>query len=99
MEAKQPTKHIKQNSPQFCRMDEYKCQCLLPSVRLFVAAKEAFYLGIPESTAGDDIHEDEDNDSNDEDNVGLPPFFPEVSQKASLAGDAVVAQLARIVTP
>ena len=61
--------------------------------------KEAFYLGIPESTAGDDKQEDENNDSNDEDDVGFPPFFPEVTQETSLAGDAVVAQLTRVIAP
>lgn len=71
----------------------------MPILRLLVAAKVAFYLGIPESTAGDDKHEDKNNDGNDEDDVGFPPFFPEVTQKTSLAGDAIVTQLARVVVP
>lgn len=52
---------------------------------LLIAAEELFGLRIPEGAAGDEVNPDEDNHGHDQDNIGLPPFTPQVAQETSLA--------------
>ncbi|KAM1704290.1 hypothetical protein ACFX2K_026741 [Malus domestica] len=72
------------------------CKVGLPSRQsrptLLVPAEEFLRLGVLEGATGDEIDADEDHHSHNEDDIDPPPFFPQVSQKSSPAGIAVVAQ-------
>ena len=64
-----------------------------------VTAEDVLCQSVPEGTAADDVDPDEGNSCDDEDNIGLPPLMPKVSQEASLTGVAPIAELALVVAP
>ncbi|KAM2313575.1 hypothetical protein ACFX1S_026724 [Malus domestica] len=69
------------------------------SPTLLVPAEEFLRLGVLEGATGDEIDADEDHHSHNEDDIDPPPFFPQVSQKSSPAGIAVVAQEVLVIVP
>ncbi|KAM2002201.1 hypothetical protein ACFX15_025941 [Malus domestica] len=79
------------------------CKVGLPSRQsrptLLVPAEEFLRLGVLEGATGDEIDADEDHHSHNEDDIDPPPFFPQVSQKSSPAGIAVVAQEVLVIVP
>lgn len=49
-------------------------------IATLVTAKEIFCLGILEGAAGDEVDPDEHHQGDDEDDICLPPFLPQISQ-------------------
>lgn len=66
---------------------------------LFVAVEEILCLGVLVGATGNEINPDKDNEGDNEDNVGLPPFFAEVGEEAGLAGVAVIAEVGLVIAP
>lgn len=84
-------------------MREWSCFGIQTETRsdpsLFVTTKEVLCLCILEGTAANYINPNQDHHSDNENHIGLSPFSSEISQEASLARVAIVAQLGLVITP